>query len=1097
MSRLLENSEQFRNRLKTRNLYAFDDEYPKQSESAGRFIIDSVNSISSIVKPYSGYDMSNSVFGRMIDDRTPLTEIGLVMLGKQFAFTTTKRAATEIIPTIKPMNVFLKGEPVVSLKKNYRITRREDENLFQRFLDITTFYTPTRDNIFDNSSTNLDYLRNTGDFQLDVLASQLNRNIYNNVLYLTEPVLEGRVKDRSVELIPTKTYFTTNYEFTAYDYLYPDRELWANDANFAMQNSYNRLSIAYPDYAPNLDFISENFGKSDITTPKILGDLSQLNDWVDIDTGFSGDDERAKIVWGRDGASANLNKNNNVLRGVSEEEVQTNLSFSNDLENKFKNRKGLLAYTRNLINAKGGQIGDTTRKVFKRGNEITGFNGSGLWRAPENSIPSFSGREGIRQHSSVDAYDRFAKAIRFEGNVVYDGNENSVVYKTVMPKIHPILDKEGQIDNRNMMFAIENLAVIVRDGGENTNFAVIDDEYNTRIPKCEMGQFGGRVMWFPPYNLEFNESTTANFESTVMVGRNEPMYNYMHSERSATVRFSMIMDYPPHLRNYEGINKHKAISEFFAFGGEGVPYELPDPSIPTSRIPELPDPIVPVTPYVPEVPSQTVKIHFPNDVPNNAQIQTVMDLIHKDFEYEMMSNTVGYYSNHPNYVRGSGDGSGTHLGLNFNDVYRAGVVGAGSVAITTTYLDKLRILSNFSQYTYDPRGEAGLSVFQGVLTGGTLTSGGTIVNIQEFANQRPITNLDKLLLEAFSDERNFQVLKIVLTGSATKRFEPQTDEADYNQRLAKRRIDSIKHLLNERFKVLFKKDLTTAGVLVEENNEGSSQSQTTDWDSPEAKKERNVEIRIDRNSNELLIPRELTKEEEQFNNELAQQRQELEDQAQAFARQRDCYMNERGSGDDKGILKGFQSASGRYFYPVFHSQTPEDFHRRLTFLQQCMRQGRALRTDMEVTEDGVLRARNSVFGRQPICVLRIGDFFHTKIVIENLTIDYDEAPWDTNPEGFGMQPMIANVTLQVKLIGGQSLRGPIDVLQNAVSFNHYANSTFVNQGTYRTPSGVEAKQYGSGDAVTTENEDNTEATNEERNITIPTPLTPLGPPTSF
>ncbi|MBS8122120.1 hypothetical protein, partial [Candidatus Vampirococcus lugosii] len=128
----------------------------------------------------------------------------------------------------------------------------------------------------------------------------------------------------------------------------------------------------------------------------------------------------------------------------------------------------------------------------------------------------------------------------------------------------------------------------------------------------------------------------------------------------------------------------------------------------------------------------------------------------------------------------------------------------------------------------------------------------------------------------------------------------------------------------------------------------------------------------------------------------------------------------------------------------------------------------------EVDENGIVRSKNSVFGRQPICVLRIGDFFHTKIIIENLTIDYDDSPWDMNPEGFGMQPMIANVSLQIKIIGGQSLRGPINALQNALSFNYYANSTYVNQGTYRTPSFVESKQYGvnDGDNESNNNNDN-------------------------
>ena len=89
-----------------------------------------------------------------------------------------------------------------------------------------------------------------------------------------------------------------------------------------------------------------------------------------------------------------------------------------------------------------------------------------------------------------------------------------------------------------------------------------------------------------------------------------------------------------------------------------------------------------------------------------------------------------------------------------------------------------------------------------------------------------------------------------------------------------------------------------------------------------------------------------------------------------------------------------------------------------------------------------IQTQNLSFGRPPVCILRIGDFFHTKVVINSLSITYDDGgiKWDLNPEGIGVQPMIANVSLSVDLIGGHSLVGPINRLQNAVSFNYYANT---------------------------------------------------------
>ena len=72
--------------------------------------------------------------------------------------------------------------------------------------------------------------------------------------------------------------------------------------------------------------------------------------------------------------------------------------------------------------------------------------------------------------------------------------------------------------------------------------------------------------------------------------------------------------------------------------------------------------------------------------------------------------------------------------------------------------------------------------------------------------------------------------------------------------------------------------------------------------------------------------------------------------------------------------------------------------------------------------------------------MRIGDFYNTKIIIESISISYDETQWDLNDEGIGIMPMIAKVDINFHFIGGSDLSGPISRLQNAVSFNYYANS---------------------------------------------------------
>ena len=62
------------------------------------------------------------------------------------------------------------------------------------------------------------------------------------------------------------------------------------------------------------------------------------------------------------------------------------------------------------------------------------------------------------------------------------------------------------------------------------------------------------------------------------------------------------------------------------------------------------------------------------------------------------------------------------------------------------------------------------------------------------------------------------------------------------------------------------------------------------------------------------------------------------------------------------------------------------------------------------------------------------------IVIDSLDIDYDPLVWDLNVEGAGVQPLIANVRIGFKFVGGSDMTGPVRRLQNAMSFNYYANA---------------------------------------------------------
>jgi hypothetical protein len=1036
-SRLTESTEELRDALMSRNLYNDFREYPLQPTTRQR-IVNTVDAVIDAVAPFKGFDLNNSPFGRLITlPNTPLTDIGLVMLGKQFQHNFQSNLAQEVFPTIKLSNIW-DGNPstnLFTLQKNYRITQREGGNTVEGFLERFVGFTPASFYPYTKDAPNEEILRKTGSAQQVFLFEQINKNLYktNDSTYLSiaeeikNPIRPmGAILEGEFTFGKSKKYFNfIDNKFNPYLDLpltNPNTEI---NANFRIRKSNIDIAlIEGQEYAPDNNYIENYLGKARKN--------DDYDDSPNLETGFDEVLEN-QIIWGRDGISDSANERISKLRGI-----ESDLGENFNLGDKFNVKTGLLKYTSELLNASNGQFVDQTRKRFTEFGPIkNGFNGSGLWKAPkENEYLNSNkkGKEGLRQHTILDQYDRFAKAIRFDGNIKYDGgNNDSVIYKSVIPRIHPTIGDNNKIDNRNLMFSIENLAIRVIDTPE---FGLIDDEIGTQIPKSEVGPFKGRMMWFPPYGIEINEVAIAKWDSNVFVGRSEPVYTYMHSERTATINFKLIIDYPPQAKN--GKN-HKELAEFFAFGGDS--YDLPENTnnnIPkeqenNEKIKENEGPTEQKRPEV-DLPD-SIRLVFPNDIPYvNDNLGSVIDQLYTKYTYEIKPD---YYSV-----------DGTSWGLNEKLYY----VPEGTLTKNDEGFAVVNVPAGFSQYTYK--------------------------------GQKSI--LDESLFNLFNDPDNRKYYKINILARASKLFTPgiTNDEdtlaaTEYNKEISERRADVAKIFIQARIKALFGQSaINDIKINVEPIGDSGASDAGASIDAISEqiiKSERSAEIFFDETdiSTDKKEPELLTEDQKKIEtlkkeNEIFQKNI---NKLKRYGSNNDYTMKERTSSDlsdeDGGILKGYKSIIDNYFYPAFHTQTPEDFHRRLTFLQQCTRQGSAIRGGTEKDSSGVGRVKNSVFGRQPICVLRIGDFFNTKIIIDSINMDYVDAPWDLNPEGFGMQPMLANVTMQIKIIGGQSLKGPIDALQNAVSYNYYANSTFSNKGIYSKPSSVADEQRSYIDGVLT------------------------------
>ena len=974
------NSEDLRNNLLSRNLYSINNEYPINNDGNIKNVLDTINLINKIVSPFKGYDLSTSPYANLIDydNQTPITQIGLNMLGKQIALNEISHLKQQIGSRVN-VNNLLDGDSNTKLfNNNMKLTKS----------DLT----------FKDVLNKLSFSSFYVDDPLPTL--EVGKYVYDKDNALKDSISKGQTNERLDNLNRNKN----------------------NDDN---------------QYDENIVFGVTDKKDNDYITLSNEG-------WLSTNSEFSSElpKNTNKIVWGRDG----FNGNNSYLRGDYNKDTTRE---PNNLTEFNVYQEGILFHTQQLINDSGGEFGDITRKAFLKDKKVIGFNGSGLWNSNNSAYANKSNTNettGVRQHTVLDQYDRFAKAIRFEGNYVYGGSENSVINKTVIPRFHPTVDKKSLTgyNNKNLMFSIENLAVKVNNEG------IIDDEYGTQIPKSEVGPLNGRLMWFPPYGIEIQENASARFESTVMMGRNEPMYNYMNSERSATLTFTLLTDHPQQLKNFEsGLNSQRDISDFFAFGGDvyNKTKVIKDIELNLAKLIKEREKIKIINrnTYIDNpIPSKTTKFYFPNDVPSiNDDLNSVINNIYKTSMYEIGNkfyNTINYQDGDLNSNIFFKEFTGIEKVLTVNAEYELNrIENKNNDEIINTILNdpnsyEYIILDNhMSQYDF----KENINTFDGTTN-----------------------TLNDMLSTFFSNTDNFKYYNIKLTGAASK-------VGNDNEKLAKRRIDSIKNLITLRLQKMFGNDVKP---IFEENNISDTKSlndslvvnanQYTDA----IKKERYVEITIERNK-QSIIPTDNNFENNQdkikYDN-LTKQIEYLETQINNKDID-DGIFNEININD--GIQHGFDSIKNNKFYNGFHTQTPEDLHKRLTFLHQCTRQGAAVHYYSEIKDEKLI-SKNSVFGRQPICVLRIGDFFYSKIVIESIQFDYTDAPWDLNPEGFGVQPMLARINMNVKVIGGQSLKGPVNALQNAVSYNYYANSTFTNKGIYQLPSAMADYEYTKGTDTT-------------------------------
>lgn len=718
-------------------------------------------------------------------------------------------------------------------------------------------------------------------------------------------------------------------------------------------------------------------------------------------------------------------------------------------------------------------------------------------------------------HHQYSTFDKLIRPFYDKENDIKDSRITDYQFNRSRLEDYGVRDKDNRLirfapttknEIKNCMFSIENLAW----KNERDGFKGHEDQ---------RGPFGGRIMWFPPYGLNFSENVSVNWSDSQFIGRGEKIYTYVNTERSGTLSFKLLIDHPSVLnlwREEKSNNKEASeqgsvddvesteqrILRFFA-GCEAIekaPEVEPQPKKEKETdviIPEEPkkEPIL-----VPHKESSAINFYvfYPNNYSgvddwNGSKVKPIEYLLNgigcqKDKNGDIISDLSTPYTQ-SGYECGKGSGiscgldtsktastasNGTEI-ISYKATNKNGGTNYWGYRVDERYKDE--VFRNINSYidkqnhSLNSKGYTKLTNYHTDAKG--MLDEGTLYSLADVACA--LMPQAKNVLKGQYDEGNVEALKILfdeydVLSVHTNGFASSHGYVSNNNELNKHRAETVNRWLQSCMSSKFTKEKckveeTKIGPKMSHNNANDIVAKV--WRGAKCtiylEKEELVEKQRTNSSNDeesvrvgtqgyeddkieglTNVGAAATKSAVKYNTDKANSSyKEASDNVESSSK-----TKSNGYGNEYEFFDKLESKAPflhnkivdkiKYFDPAYHSITPEGYNARLTFLHQCTRQG-ATHSAMDL--NGTRTASNLSFGAPPICVLRIGDFYYTKIIIESLSINADDLTWDLNDEGIGVMPMIANIDITFKFLGGSDLSGPITRLQNAVSFNYYANTS--------------------------------------------------------
>ena len=688
------------------------------------------------------------------------------------------------------------------------------------------------------------------------------------------------------------------------------------------------------------------------------------------------------------------------------------------------------------------------------------------------------GTEYCRIFTKDSPYSTFNRLQKYDGITnfgrkftysVLDSAFNLNIYPTKVAENGPTPSWLGTGSVKKYMFSIENLAW---KDSKKPGFNVQD------LPLCERGPNGGRIMWFAPYDLKFNDNSSANWQETSFLGRPEPVYTYKSTSRNGTLSWKIVVDHPSVLNlivdkvlsNEIDSNADKVLESFFA-GCQT--YDLYDFAIRYNTVP-LND-----LQYIQQIISEATP----------EESLTILNTIPIDATASDEPNPASTTITKTETTTPEPFPKDKFLGLGFyfnNDIPKPTETDPSSYKTyyDSYYSEKQTFVTN----TIDNKESVG-QFFEDIIK----------YNYDKTISGSGDPGLI-LTINDFFERKQIKEMTINLKGCASA-----SASVDYNNKLAARRIKSVRKFLETYeissgdTKVSLKSLIDSKKLKITDVSLGEN---ATDVSPVGNSSFRNVEKcttnpvingqTITGNQSIYLLPsmscRSVFISEITTTPEDPITKQVTEtipapapsvippkgDQGPAankgFQVSEPVVETIKTQGLSKKILRLLLSECNyfqaieqtnpflyrslkeklKYFEPAFHSTTPEGLNSRITFLNQCLRPGDTIPVIGTDGRPNYNDAVNTAFGRPPVLVLRIGDFYNTKIIPKTIQFSYEPLILDMNREGIGVQPMIVGVNLSFDMIGGMGLVKPVEDLQNALSFNYYANTEIYDERSVAT-----------------------------------------------